>query len=753
MEIIQLIIIALFFIFAGILLFLAYSILRDNPSNRMNRVAALMLFFASWGPIFLAFGEIVRPNVSAEAPFEESFIHNLYYSWELFIPALLLFSWVYPVDRFSHLKRPRLRYLIFLPQIFHLILVVIFRNPENILNILEIESSEGFISLILEPLTSVLKWIALGFTLLLSSERALFGIINSLYIGSAIYFMIRGWMLLSGEQVKRQSTILIWGITAAVGLFALTFLITDVLSIDIHQNLKKAILIIVFVIGIGAISWSIIRRRFLDVTVIVRQSLVYTITSGLLVGLYILLVGQTNRFLGTFFGEMTTIVNIAFIVLALIFFQPINNKLDNFIKRFFIKSQADYRNIMEQISRQFVAVLDPERLLKLIEKTMTSTIMISRIFFVLFDDKIKEYVLLPSEDFPEQMVINRKDLFLGGVGQQDKPVMMERLSIYGENSKLYTEMLKRRVEVILPLKDEEHMLGYLALTGRITGFRYNAEDLTMLGVISNQLVTVLTNARLYLESLERRRLEEEIAMARQIQIDLLPKSPPAPKHHSIHAYSLPSRTIGGDFYDFIPKDNEVFGMVIADASGKGMQAALIVTQIQAMLRAEAGNNNDLSKIIGNVNRYVTILTSSEKFATLFYGEYNPFTRELRYSNAGHNYPIVVRADGSYELLSRGGTVIGAFGASQYEEDIVRLNDGDLIFMYTDGLSEAQNEFSEHYDEYGEERIIDFVINKRTLPPEELVSAILDDVKLFDPADPPRDDTTIIVLKALKGDIP
>ena len=142
------------------------------------------------------------------------------------------------------------------------------------------------------------------------------------------------------------------------------------------------------------------------------------------------------------------------------------------------------------------------------------------------------------------------------------------------------------------------------------------------------------------------------------------------------------------------------------------------------------------------------MTSSEKFATLFYGEFNPHNREFNYANAGHNYPLLVRSDGSFELLSRGGILIGAFPGAIYEKSTVRLEDNDLLFLYTDGLSEAMNGNDE---EFGEKRIIDFIIKNRHLGSRQIADGILEDKKAFDPTDPPRDDTTLIVLKAKKGE--
>ncbi|MCX6826319.1 MAG: SpoIIE family protein phosphatase [candidate division Zixibacteria bacterium] len=753
MEFIQPVLTIIYFVFAGILLFLAYSIIRDQ-SGRVNRITAFMLFWAATGPIFLAFGTIARLDTLAAAPFEESALYNLAYIWELFFPAFLLFSWVFPIDRLSRFRFPKLRYIIFFPSVFHLFLVLIFNNPERILKLLEDQSGEGvnsllgwFISFFLKPILYLLKLTVLGFSLLLGRQKILFSAINLIYVAMAVYSILKGRAQLANQQLRKQSTVIIWGISIAIGLYSIAFLMPDIFSFDIPAGLKTSILVVALIIGGGSVGWSLIKHQFLDVSVIIRQSLVYTISSGILVGLYILFVDQGNRLITSIMGTKTTIVTIAFIVAALFLFQPINSQLDNIIRRLFLRSRTDYRNLMELLSRQLISVFDPVQIRNMVEKTLKSSILIDHIYFVLFDDKINEYALFPSDNIPEKVIIPRGDLLLGGIGQLETPTMIDRLAVYRAGSILADELDKRRVQLILPLKDANHLLGFLALTEKVSGFRYNAEDVTMLRILSNQLITILTNARLYADSLEKQRLDEEIAVARQIQLDLLPKVYPQTDIFQISACSIPSRTIGGDFYDFIQKGDEALGIVIADASGKGMPAALLVAQIQAMLRSEVGNNGHIKNILSNINKYIVESTSAEKFATLFYGEFNKQRQELHYANAGHNYPILIREDGAYELLSKGGILLGAFAGMEYQEGIVQLRKNDILFLYTDGLSEAQNQADE---EYGEEKILKYLTEHRHLDSNEIIDGILAEVRLFDPTDPPRDDTTLIALKIRKG---
>jgi hypothetical protein len=217
----------------------------------------------------------------------------------------------------------------------------------------------------------------------------------------------------------------------------------------------------------------------------------------------------------------------------------------------------------------------------------------------LYDDSITEYAMLPSDDHPRRVVIDRQDLMLRGINLLDAPTYYRSLTDYSPGSELATMLEIRGVRMVLPMKDADHLLGFVALTEKAAGYRYSSEDLNLLGVLSNQMVSALTNARLYVESLERTRLQEEINMARQIQLDLLPSNPPTLDCSTICAGSTPSRTVGGDFYDFIEIDGDRLGVVIADASGKGMPAALMIAQTQAMIRSEVNNGTPIASMLKN----------------------------------------------------------------------------------------------------------------------------------------------------------
>jgi sigma-B regulation protein RsbU (phosphoserine phosphatase) len=712
----------LHFLTGGFIIFLAIIIARDNITNRLNRICGAMLFFAGLGPTFLAFASLIDPT---DPNFLESKIYNLFYTWEFFFPLLLMFSWVFPIDRMSSQKHPRARYLIFLPQVLHLVVVLLFGNFIGFLDGLQVDTtSEGFSSLILKPFSVLVSWITLIVSFILTYNEVIFGLINLFYIAATFYFLESSKKLIHNPRLQIQTKVVSWAIRISLTLYVIA---------DLGALL----------IGTGLLIYATIRYQFLDVRLIFRQSFVYSITSAILVGAYVLLVIQSRSFLQPMFGESTEIISYAFIIIILLLFQPINNWIDEFTRSLFIRTRTDHRNVLERFSRQVISLFEPEKLRQIIEETLKTTLLIENVYFILYDDKVGEYVVLPDEINQKQIILDREDLMLRGINLLDSPTFYHSLSAYSEETVLSNELEKRDVKLILPMKDSQHLLGFLALTNKAAGYSYSSEDLNLLGVLSNQMVSALTNARLYVDSLERIRLQEEVSMARQIQLDLLPTKPPTTKAMEISAHSTPSRTVGGDFFDFLHTNDDKVGICIADASGKGMPAALMIAQTQAILRSEVNNGNPIDQILDNMNQQMVASSSPEKYVTLFYGEVDQNTGLFHYSNAGHNYPILVRESGDIELLKTGGPIIGALPEMSYQSDSVKLNKNDIIFFFTDGLSEAMDESEQ---EYTEERIRDFICNNREDTPDVLIDSILKDVRSFDPTYPPRDDTTLIALK-------
>jgi serine phosphatase RsbU (regulator of sigma subunit)/DNA-binding transcriptional regulator YhcF (GntR family) len=405
-------------------------------------------------------------------------------------------------------------------------------------------------------------------------------------------------------------------------------------------------------------------------------------------------------------------------------------------------------NVVEAFSKQLISVFDPEKLRGIVIENLQQFLMVKNVYFAIHDDRIDEYTILPSEDFSEKFVIDRNDELLTIINKSRLPISIDLLKYNKTQSLLLKELKAREITLILPLVENDQLLGFLALTGRISGLNFTNEELNLLIVLANQFVTALTTARFYVEALEKRRLDEELNMARQIQADLLPKELPDNEHFSLAAYSMPSQTIGGDFYDFIPIDENRFGLIIADGCGKGLPAAMLIAQIQAMMKSEINNGNDIRQILENVNKMVVRYTPKDKFVTLFYGVYDQSNNQFEYATAGHNYPIWLRAKGECDTLSKGGPALGLIEKTKYKTGRINLSANDVVLFYTDGVTETMDNAKE---QYGENRLNDLLAQSRHLSAREIVDDILDDLNNFNNDEARQDDRTILVLKVSQGE--
>ncbi len=253
----------------------------------------------------------------------------------------------------------------------------------------------------------------------------------------------------------------------------------------------------------------------------------------------------------------------------------------------------------------------------------------------------------------------------------------------------------------------------------------------------------MSASHLRLEPLDERRMEDELRMARQLQADLLPGEWDGSGGFSLAAYTSPSRTVGGDFYDYFAIDDGRAGLVIADASGNGMPAAMLIAQMQAILKSGVGNGDTVVRTLENLNSHLERNTAAHYFATLFYGIYDQRTGCLEYSNAGHDFPMLVRAGGGTEALESTGPALGVLPVYGHETETVRVGPGDIVLFYTDGITDAMNS---NGDNYGELRLRNLLVRNRARSPREIIDLIKDDLAEFCGAGSPADDRTLMVFK-------
>jgi sigma-B regulation protein RsbU (phosphoserine phosphatase) len=299
----------------------------------------------------------------------------------------------------------------------------------------------------------------------------------------------------------------------------------------------------------------------------------------------------------------------------------------------------------------------------------------------------------------------------------------------------------------VPIASEGRPLGLLVVAdkeNRAGGIDdFGAADARILSLFGNQAAIALENARLHREAVEKERMEREIEIAASIQRAILPTTLPAVSGILLAAGNRPTRQVGGDFYDVHPLADGRVAFCVADVSGKGIPAALLVSTVHACIHllVEAGAN-DLTGLVARVNRHLARFSATRKFVTLFFAVYDPADGTLRYVNAGHNPGIVLRP-GGVELLPSGGVPIGMFESAPQVESRVALSPGDLVVLYSDGITEAADAKDE---EFGMERLIALLEAGRDLPPSALKDRIFAAVESFTRGVAQYDDQTVLVAR-------
>jgi sigma-B regulation protein RsbU (phosphoserine phosphatase) len=241
--------------------------------------------------------------------------------------------------------------------------------------------------------------------------------------------------------------------------------------------------------------------------------------------------------------------------------------------------------------------------------------------------------------------------------------------------------------------------------------------------------------------MEKARMEQEMRIAAEIQQALLPKAGRAGAFFRAAAASLPCRSIGGDFYDYVDLTDGSFGFALGDVAGKGPPAALLSAMMQGIFAAQAATSDPPSQTISRVNLALYRRGIESRFVTLMYGALHPDGR-LVYCNAGHNPPLVVGKHG-FRRLEAGGPIVGLFESASYEEETVMLDAGDWLIVFSDGVSEA---LSASGEEYGEGRILECVNKNLSLDPQRLLDALFSDVREFARGAAQSDDITGMVLR-------
>jgi len=573
---------------------------------------------------------------------------------------------------------------------------------------------------------------------------------------------------------RRQTRLVLWG--SGIGLSGLLILLLLALVASawfptVAQKYVIGVLVVVFLallLSPLSFAYSFGRYRLLEIEGRIRRGTRYlAITVLLLIAFY--------SFIYFFSGIVLDIFGIAgrtpTLIIALLLaigFTPTRRKLQSMLEKKMYPERSKLREMLSDFLGNSLTVTDKKVFWSELENRLKLVLRVDTIYPVLRAAGNGHFVDWNGAMTP---FVSEGD-FIGRIARLgNRPIMRDELEASQKASLTDLErgwLNSNRVALILPMVARLKLIGFLGIGFKTEQRDFEVADFEILQSLASQVAVAGENIMLLEESAEKRRLETELSIARKVQEGMLPHDMPNTPGLIIAAKSRFCTEVAGDYYDIIELGDNRTVLAIGDVSGKGAGAALLMSNVQASFRTAismesrmidislqnhgiAGGSSGsgelrLADIIENINELICRNSQPEQFITFFVCIYNRNSKSLIYVNAGHNPPLLVRKEGIIEELKEGGIILGAMPGMKYERGEVRLNRSDLLFLYTDGASEAENTDGEMY---GEARLKDYLLENIETDPQGLLQNLEDKVVRFVGDPKLADDFTLLAARVIE----
>ncbi len=397
-----------------------------------------------------------------------------------------------------------------------------------------------------------------------------------------------------------------------------------------------------------------------------------------------------------------------------------------------LDSKINQLNSIFDIGKEFSSILEIERVSKLLVYSISAQMLVSKYAIILLNGEKREIIESKYDEEKLLLIINSPE-----ISEIKESIFLDKKNKLCENCR------KLGVELIVPMTIKNEVKGLIFLGKRFTSLSYSKSDIEYIAAIGSFAIISMENSRLFKETIEKQKLEKDLEIARNIQQNLLPTKLPISENYDIAAINKTAKMVGGDFYDVVELDNKRLLIAIADVSGKGVQASLLMANLQAFLKSIYKQNYKLEEASNFLNDLVSENTTNGSFITFFWGIFNKENKEFTYVNMGHNPPLLIR-ENKIIKLKKGGMILGVMKTIiPYEFETVKLKQNDTIILFTDGVTEAMND---KFEEYSDERLEELTLRIAGNHPNDILYSILDDVSDHTAGMEQSDDITCMVLK-------
>jgi sigma-B regulation protein RsbU (phosphoserine phosphatase) len=539
--------------------------------------------------------------------------------------------------------------------------------------------------------------------------------------------------------------------SAVIGIAAFVYVIVLTMMKPLVLFLQPYLLLpVLLLIGIPpAFGYAIVRHRLMDVTLIVRRSIIYAIITAALAAIYLGVVFGLGSLLGYALGEAdnTLLLMIAVIVIALIF-DPLKRRIQSIVDRVFYQDRYNYQKALLEFSNELPRQMNLEQILHSVVNRISSTMHLEKVSVSLCDEREGCHVLAQSIE-AELCVFDHRQ---GGVVDLLKSSRSpQSFALLDENPQVSDDDDRRKIKdsgvvLMVPMFIQDRLIGSINVGPKLSGKVYSQEDIDLLSTVASQAAIAIENARLHKSEIEKQKITEQLLIAQRIQQGLLPRENPRSPRLDISGISIPAQTVGGDYYDYIELPDNRLLVAVGDVSGKGVSAALYMSKVQGMIRFAAQMYDSPKDILMKVNRLIYEGMERNSFITMILVLFDFNADRVTVCRAGHTQPLVA-LNGEMRFFGSEGMGLGLEPGDVFdralEEKVFPLKSGGLIVLYSDGLTEAMDA---ERNEFGEDRVFAIVKGATMMPAAELQDLLINEVKHHRNGADQNDDITLVVIR-------
>jgi len=705
----------LFYIFAllgFIFLVIGFLVGYSTPKEKTSLLFYSLGMSCSLG--FMIYGGVQLYFNTASFIFYNCFFFSL-----LFLPIFVHFIASYPIEYASRFRKP----LIVINYLFIFLL-------QAILNL-------NFVSNIIELPAVFYQFIQY---------------INLIYIIAALLLFVKSFVNVKDLILKQSLKTILYGfIIGGFGFIYYFILLSFIYTTDNAYNILFRIPVIAVLAIPLSLGFSIFKYRILETEFIIKKSLVFGIVTAFIVGFYLLIVFLIDSFVSVYFNTNKQILTITVVIIITFTFDFVNKKAKDFVDKNLYRERYNYRQSLLEFTTEIQYLPNIKQIIEIFARIVKRSMGVKRMDIVIRD--LEYFKLLQETNYLQDRQFTNEDDNLSTtyfkLFEKDKKskllyaAQLQDLNLNEHDKSVITDA---GIVLSIPLIYDDNFIGALNFGPKDSGKAYSDEDIDLLETLSSHCAVAFENSRLLREELEKKKLDEELSIAKKIQAGLLPKLNKKIPGLDVSGISIPAKEIGGDFYDCIEMGDQRYLIVIGDVSGKGIPAAIYMAKIQAMIQYASGIYTSPKEILKEVNNLIYDNIDRKSFVTIELAIFDLKNKKVKICRAGHNPSISVKKD-SINFITNTGIGIGLDKEKIFNDTLteseMELTENETFVFYTDGLTEA---FNENKKLYSQERLFNILKKNKEKDTASMTKECIEDVVLYRGSAEQNDDITLLIVR-------